>query len=200
MTRSLTQCLAILLCIAFAPPVTAQSVVAQTSSREKVYLLRGFMNVFSPGLDQFADELRQRNIEATVANNSEAAALAASAIQDCNSGRVSSIVIIGHSAGARAALDMAERLRQAGIRVALVVTLDPVVTLAAPGNVRRLENFYLSNGWGKPVQRDARFRGSLQNADLKGDPELGHVSLTTSPVIHQRVLRSVAAAAGNRCR
>jgi hypothetical protein len=68
-------------------------------ANKKVYMLRGLTNVLSPGIDQLADELPKRNISATVANHLFSDSLATEAIQDCKSGRVGSIVLVGHSLG-----------------------------------------------------------------------------------------------------
>lgn len=162
--------------------------------REKVYLFRGFTNVLSPGIDQLADDLRKRNISTTIANHAFATSVASEAIGDCRSGRVGTIVVIGHSFGATAALMMAERLRQAGMRVALIVTLDPVIKGSVPANVHRLENYYVSNGVGTTVQRGDHFHGSLTNVDLKSNSDLGHISLTTLPSMQKQVLHDVLAA------
>jgi hypothetical protein len=169
-------------------------------SHEKVYLLRGFMNVFSLGMDQLASELEQRGISATVGNHLVSSSFASDAIQACKSGQIGSIVIVGHSLGASAAVSMAEELQKAGVHVALIITFDPVVRTAVPPNVQRLKNFYFSNGVGAPVARGERFHGMLQNVDLKDDPQLGHISLAYSPAIHKQVLEYVAAAASSHCR
>jgi hypothetical protein len=170
------------------------------AGREKVYLLRGFLNVFSLGMDQLAEELRRKNVSATVANHLASTSLLSDAIAECKSGQISSIVIVGHSLGATAAVGMADELQKAGIRVALVMTLDPVFTTAVPRNVQRLKNFYFSDGVGKTVQPGEHFHGSLQNVDLKGKPELGHISLATSPAVHKQMLEYIASAASTRCR
>ena len=172
----------------------------RTHPHQRVYLLRGFLNVFSLGMDQLANELRRRGIEAVVANHTLSGMYANEAIRDCKAGLISSIAIVGHSLGATAGVDMAEQLAQAGVAVALVVTVDPITATAAPGNVKRLENFYISDGAGKTVQRGADFHGSLQNIDLKSDASLGHVSIANSEHVHQQVLRFVAAAATSRCK
>src|SRR5258708_37327421 len=75
---------------------------------EKVYLLRGFTNVLSPGIDQLAEELRSRNASTTVANHAFAADLARAALQDCKSGRISSIVLAAHSFGAIPTLSISQ--------------------------------------------------------------------------------------------
>ena len=175
----------------FAEPIPA--------TNKKVYMLRGLTNVLSPGIDQLAEELPKRNISTTVANHLFWNSLATEAIQDCKSGRVSSIVLVGHSLGASAAVSMAEQLQQAGLHVALMVTFDPVVRTTVPDNVRLLRNFYISSGVGTAVRRGEHFHGLLLNVDLKSDAELGHVSLTTSPAIQKQVMKDIVAA-NTRCR
>ncbi len=164
------------------------------TAHEKVFLLRGFTNVLSPGIDQLARELRERNVETEVANHAFALSLASEAIEDCKSGRVGTIVLVGHSFGATGALMMADRLRQAGMHVALIVTLDPVIKGAVPANVRRLENFYVSSGVGTTVQPGDNFHGSLKNVDLKSNPELGHISVTTFPSMQKQVIHDILTA------
>src|SRR5262249_59282897 len=118
---------------------------------QKVFLIRGFMNVFSPGIDQLASELEQRGIRTEVSNHLSWSSTAAEAIEECKSGKISSIALVGHSLGAAAVVDVAKRLREAGLRVGFMATLDPVAAGQASGNVRRLENYYLSNGIGSAV-------------------------------------------------
>ncbi len=173
---------------------SATSAAASPGMHRKVYLLRGLTNVLSPGLDQLADELGKRHIEAAISNHAFWESLAGEAIEDCRSGRVSSIVLVGHSLGAAAAVSMAERLQQAGMRVALIVTLDPVAKSVVPGNVHLLKNFYLSSGVGTRVERSGHFHGQLENVDVGHDAELGHVSLTTAPWIQKQIMADIVAA------
>ena len=172
---------------------SAASAATNPTAHRKIYLLRGLTNVLSPGIDQLADELRGRNMDVTVANHVFSESLANEAIQECKSGRVSSIVLVGHSLGAGAAVSMAEQLQKAGLRVALIVTVDPVVKTVVPNNVHLLRNFYLSNGIGTTVERDRQFHGMLQNVDMVRYPRLGHVSLTTAPSIQKRIMRDILA-------
>jgi pimeloyl-ACP methyl ester carboxylesterase len=192
MSRLAIQCLPIIFFMFGASSAT--SAAASPGVHRKVYLLRGLTNVLSPGLDQLADELGKRNIDVTISNHAFWESLATEAIQDCKSGRVSSIVLVGHSLGASAALSMAEQLQQAGVRVALIVTLDPVAKTAVPGNVRLLKNFYLSSGVGTRVERGGHFHGLLQNVDMGRNTELGHVSLTTAPSIQKQIMKDIVAA------
>jgi pimeloyl-ACP methyl ester carboxylesterase len=165
----------------------------------RVYLLRGFLNVFSLGMDQLAAELRQRGIEAVVANHTLSGVYANEAIRDCRAGVISSIAIVGHSLGATAAVGMADQIGQAGVKVGMVVTVDPVTPTAAPANVRVLKNFYISDGVGKTVEAGSGFHGSLQNIDLRNEPGTGHVAIASSVHVHQDVLRTIGAAAATRC-
>jgi len=182
-------------CITLAAPVQ----VRPLHPHQRVYLLRGFLNIFSLGMDQLAAELRQRGVEAVVANHTLSGIYANEAIRDCRAGRISSIAIIGHSLGAGAGVGMADQLAQAGVKVALVVTVDPVTATAVPANVRTLKNFYFSDGVGQTVRRANNFHGSLQNIDMRADPSEGHISLANSARLHREVLGYVRAAAGSRC-
>jgi hypothetical protein len=197
MSRIAIKSLSVILVVLAASLAT--SAAANANTHRKVYLLRGLTNVLSPGIDQLADELRNRNTDPTIANHAFSESLANEAIADCKSGRVSSIVLVGHSLGASAAVSMAEQLQKAGLRVALIVTLDPVVKIVVPNNVRILRNFYLSSGVGTKVERSGNFHGMLQNVDMGRNAELGHVSLTTAPSIQRQIMRDILAA-NSACR
>jgi len=173
--------------------VVGTSAFAATAAHKKVYLLRGLTNVLSPGIDQLNEELQRRNVDVTIANHAFSDTLASEAIEGCKSGRFGSIVLVGHSLGASAAVSMAEQLQKAGLHVALIVTIDPVTKIVVPGNVRTLRNYFLSSGVGTVVERSGRFRGTLQNVDM-GKTEYGHVSLTTAPVVQNQAMRDILAA------
>jgi surfactin synthase thioesterase subunit len=167
---------------------------------QKVFLIRGFANVFSPGIDLLASELQRRGVPVETSNHLSWGATAAEAIEQCRSGKVSSIVLVGHSLGGAAVVDVAKRLQEQGMRVALMVTLDPVAAAQAPGNVRRLENYYLSSGIGSSIKTDTRFHGQLQNVDLSRRPGVDHVAMTTMPDIHRHIIAQIAASSGIPCR
>ena len=123
------------LIIAAASPASAAHGLA---AHKKVYLLRGLTNILSPGIDQLNEELQRRNLDVTIANHVFSESLGLDAIEGCKSGRISSIVLVGHSLGASAAVSMAEQLQRAGLHVALIVTIDPVVRVVVPNNVHTL--------------------------------------------------------------
>ena len=174
------------------------SAATSPGTHKKVYLLRGLTNVLSPGIDQLNEELLRRNVDVTIANHAFSDSLTTEAIEGCKSGRFGSIVLVGHSLGARAAVNMAEELQQAGLHVALIVTLDPVVKSVVPNNVHLLKNFYLSSGVGTELEHGGHFHGKLQNVDM-GKTEYGHVSLTTAPTLQTQIMRDILTA-NSSCR
>ena len=169
-------------------------------STAHVYLLRGLMNVFSLGMDELAAKIRADGIVATVHNHAEFEALADEAARNYKAGEQGPIVIIGHSLGADAAVDMANRLGALGVPVKLVVPFDPVDPTTAGANIARVVNLYISNGVGRSVGRGPGFRGVLENVDLKSRVELGHMSIDKSSQLQQQVLGYVleAVRAGHR--
>ena len=184
-------------CLPVALMMTAASPAA-AAAHKKVYLLRGLTNVLSPGIDQLSEELQHRGVDVTIANHAFSDSLAREAIDDCKSGRISSIVLVGHSLGASAAVGMAEQLQRAGLHVALIVTMDPVMKLVVPNNVRLVRNYYLSSGVGVAAERSGHFHGTLQNVDM-GKTEYGHVSLTTAPAVQSQAMHDILAA-NSSCR
>jgi pimeloyl-ACP methyl ester carboxylesterase len=171
---------------------------AEAAVHKKVYLLRGLTNILSPGIDLLNEELQRRSVDVTIANHAFWESLAREATEDCKSGKVSSIVLVGHSLGASAAVSMAEQLQQAGLHVALIVTIDPVMKLVVPNNVHLLRNYYLSSGVGVAAERSGHFHGTLQNVDM-GKSDYGHVSLTTAPAVQNQAMHDILAA-NSSCR
>src|SRR3974390_3068625 len=116
-----------------SPPSSAES-------RAHVYLLRGLMNIFSLGMDTLAAEISKRGVYATVHNHSEWQGLADQAAAAYHAGPEGPIILIGHSLGADAVMEMAAYLDRKGVPVALVVPFDGTGSFATPKNVGRLLN------------------------------------------------------------
>src|SRR6202030_2115345 len=139
-------------------------------SRAHVYLLRGLMNIFSLGMDTLAEKIQRHGIYATVHNYSEWQTLADHAAAAYHAGKEGPIIIIGHSLGADAVMQMAAYLGQKGVPVALAVPFDGTQSLYASGNIGRVVNM---------TQRDyafmrkgATFKGTLVNVDVRSDPSI----------------------------
>jgi pimeloyl-ACP methyl ester carboxylesterase len=159
-----------------------------------VYLLRGIFNV-SVGLDELATKLERMGIAASVYGHAEEDSVAAAATRDYKSGKVRSIILIGHSLGAGAVLQVARDLNEAKIPVTLLIALDPVSANSVPANVRRAINYYVS-GIGVAVDRDPGFRGELKNIDVGSEPGMGHMAVQSAESMHKRMLNYVRASTG----
>ena len=120
-------------------PGTAQSRAEAAQARAHVYLLRGLMNIFSLGMDSLAEELDKRGVHTTVSNHSEWPSLADQATSNYKAGKEDPIILIGHSLGADAVMQMAAYLNRKKIPVALVVPspLPPVIIATRPAKPRR---------------------------------------------------------------
>jgi hypothetical protein len=169
--------------------------VAPASKSHHVYLLRGAFNVFSLGLDQIADNLRLQGINATVDNYLGWETLADEATADYKSGRVRTIVLVGHSSGAVAVTSMAARLGERGVPVKLAIGLDPTSPMTASGHVDRYVNYYIANGYGFAVERGRQFTGVLQNVDVEKMPDIGHFTIEKNHELQEKVIREIRAAA-----
>ena len=164
--------------------------------RLHVYLFRGLADVFSQGMDTLADELNKRGVYATSHSHTDWKSIADRAAVAYKAGKEGPIIIVGHSLGADAAMEMADYLGDKGVPIALVVPFDGTQSFPVPANVARVINF---------TQRDYAFmrpgpgfRGSLSNVDLRGDPNIGHLNIDESPKLHSQVISAVLAIAGGR--
>ncbi len=172
-------------------PATAQSSAGTAQARAHVYLLRGLMNIFSLGMDSLAEELSKRGVYATVSNHSEWQSLADEAASNYKAHKEDPIILIGHSLGADAVMEMAAYLNRKNIPVALVVPFDGTESFSTPANVGRLVNLtqrkyaYMRPGRG--------FHGSLANVDVSGDSSIDHINIDKSPRLHARTISEVLA-------
>ncbi len=160
---------------------------AAAQSRGHVYLLRGLANVFSLGMDDLAAKLNARGIPASVHEYGQWAALADAAARSREP-----VVIVGHSLGADAAVEMAQRMTALGAPPRLVVTFDPVgVTQIGPAAGRFINYYQSNNGYGKRLAAGPGFRGNLQNRNLDGAGGLDHFNIEKSPRLHAEVIASI---------
>ncbi|ALK10270.1 alpha/beta hydrolase [Blastochloris viridis] len=185
--------------IASLSVTTADAAQPRPTTETRVYLLRGLANVFSLGLDDLAEKLARRGVQATVANHADADLIADEIINRRAAGWRGPVVLIGHSLGADAVYPLAARLAAAKIKVPLVVSFDPVHHEVVPANVSKAINYYLS-GCCYAVQPGAGFRGSLSNFDMEGKGGLGHLNIEKSPELHAEVISRVMTLAQPRQR
>jgi hypothetical protein len=168
-------------------PGTAQS-------RAHVYLFRGLADIFSTGMDTLCDELNKRGVYATSHSHTEWKSLADRAAQDYKAGKEGPIILIGHSLGADAVMEMADYLGDKGVPVALVVPFDGTQSFPASGNVARVVN--LTQRDYAHMRAGPGFRGSLSNVDVSSDPSIDHLNIDKSPRLHARAISEVLAVVG----
>jgi hypothetical protein len=157
-----------------------------------VYLLRGVLNIFSLGMDQIAYKLEQRGIQTTVANYLLWSSVADDAAAAYKSGKVRTIILVGHSSGATVLPDMVERLTRLGAPVKLAIGLDSVFQTTLSGKVGRYINFYIGNGAGTRVARGKNLQGELSNVDVENTPGgVGHITIDKNEIIQQKVISAI---------
>ena len=103
------------------------------------------------------------------------------------------IIIIGHSLGADAAIFMAEKMKAAGTRVALIVTFGPTMNLVAPSNVSQVINYYTGNTL---VTKGPGFKGAISNINLNAAPDINHLNIEKSNRLQANVISKIQAIAG----
>jgi hypothetical protein len=156
-----------------------------------VYLLRGVLNVFSLGLDEIAAQLQAQGIPVTVVNYLGWSSLADEAAAEYRSGRVRTIILVGHSSGATVLPDMVARLDQLGAPVKLAIGLDSVFRTSLSGRVGKYINFYIANGNGEPVAPTPQLRGSLENVNVQNVPGVGHVTIDKNEIMQRKVIGAI---------
>jgi hypothetical protein len=151
------------------------------------------LNVFSLGMDEIAAKLHRQGINATVHNHLAWASIADDAAADYKSGRIKTIVLVGHSSGATVLPAIVARLDGFGVPVKLAIGLDSVFRTSLAGRADRYINYYLASGAGAPVAKTSQFRGTLENVDVDKVPGVGHLTIDKNEIIQQKVISAIDA-------
>jgi len=183
-----------------APASAAKDALhAAASSHAHVYLMRGLMNIFSLGMDQLATKIARHGIEASVHNHAEADKIASEIAARYRAGDHGPIILIGHSLGADAVMQMAQALNKEAVPVALVIPFDGTGSYAAPKNVACVLN--LTQRDYAYVRSGAGFRGKLANVNVSGNAGIDHFTIDKAPRLQAYALNSVLQAASSEsCR
>lgn len=170
----------------------------------QVVILRGFIGIWSVGLDGLGHEINASGIQATVFQNDQWYFLAKAIIKNYRDAKnPEPLVIVGHSYGADDAVRMARVLNSGNVKVDLLVTFDPVTPPLVPPNVRVVLDYYASRGiadklpwWrGIPLKAEPGFKGMLNNFDLATNrPDLQvkdyrHGQIEKDKKIHAEILQ-----------
>ena len=171
-----------------------------------VYLLRGWQDLYSRGIDQLAIQLRETGVRAEAYRASQWHDLAAMiARRYTRAPAREPLVLIGFSYGADDVLLIARELRRNNVPVDLLVTIDPVTPPPVPGNVRLCYNYFQTNGiwdvfpWLRGIPLASAGAGRLFNVDLRRqrpdllEPGTGHSNIAANPKLHRAVIEQVLA-------
>jgi hypothetical protein len=171
-----------------------ESAKPTTRYRGDVYLLRGFADVFSRGLDQLGADLAKAGIPVKAVSHRDWKSVAGTIAANQKRFGTRPVVLVGHSLGANNAIRVAQELKKSGIAVTYLATLAATAPPRVPSNVRKVTNYYFSSGgWGKIVYASPDFRGVIENLDYAGKAEIGHFNLDEQVAIQRSLLRAVRA-------
>ncbi|WP_225119463.1 hypothetical protein [Bradyrhizobium sp. BRP22] len=191
--RTIATALLLLLPIVASPAQAAPETAAARASTAHVYLLRGVLNIFSLGLDEIAAKLQAQGMRVTITNYVFWSSLADEAAAEYRSGKIKTVILVGHSSGATYLPDMVAKLDQLGVPVKLAIGLDSVFHTSLSGRVGRYINFYVANGAGTPVDRARGFQGKLENVNVQSVPGVGHLTIEKSQIMQQKVIGEIDA-------
>lgn len=166
------------------------------------YLLRGFLGIWSTGIDNLGRKIEASGIRAHVYQEDQWRELCAEIIRKYrNVPDPEPLVLIGHSYGADDALKIARELQKHRINVDLIVTLDPVTPPDVPTNVRLCYNIYQSNLLdglpffrGVPLEPASSRARNLVNVNLRTkrrdllEPDTDHFNIEKNPKVHREVV------------
>jgi hypothetical protein len=171
------------------------SEAAQKPPRGTIILMRGLANVFSLGLDDLNDQLHAHGVtNSVVTSYSGWSDIANQITADYRRDRAKAapIILMGHSFGADATLEIADELAARNVPVALIINFDAVTETVVPKNVGHVINFYESKDNGLALKPGEGFKGKLENIDaVKIDPEIGHLNIEKSQRLHTRAIQAV---------
>lgn len=165
--------------------VDAVQPVSNLQRAGNVYILRGFMGILSPGLDELGQKCQSDGVRAVVYEDDQWQDLAGRLIARYRPDpRPEPLILIGHSFGADNAILIARQLAGTGISVDLLITLDPVLPENIPANVRRAINYYCPNGItdALPV-----FRGIAVQPDPDAPPPTNIDLRMTNPALADEI-------------
>lgn len=170
-----------------------------------VYLLRGFIGIWSYGVDHLGRKVNEAGVRAHVYQEDQWGRLTDAIIERYRDAPdPEPLVLIGHSYGADDTIKIARRLQDHGIDVDLIVTLDPVTPPKVPSNVRLVYNIYQPSLLDKlpffrGVKLDPESSGqrNLVNVNIRAErkdllePDTDHFNIEKNERIHAEVVSKV---------
>lgn len=172
-----------------------------------VYCMRGWLGIFSTGMDELAKKIdTQLGAPAVSVANEEHFRLQDFIMEEQKQGKIKEpLVLVGHSYGADDSIRVAATLQEKGIKVNLIVLIDPVTPPKVSTNVARVYCIYKSHpltdwypAWrGVPADVVDPKKTELVNIDLRTanvdfDTNVHHALIDKVPGIHKMVIDEVA--------
>ena len=165
---------------------------SENAPQADVYLLRGFGDIFSTGIDEIGKQLQANGVNAHVNGHQASGFVLNHILADQRKNPRAPVILIGHSLGANAIIDIATALEKKGIQVAYMASFAATAPAPLPGNIKRVVNFYFKqNGWGLPLTAGPRFKGRLDNRDFSGVKGIGHFNIEKQRSLQDEVVRNV---------
>ena len=165
---------------------------AVTTDQAQIYLIRGLFGVFSTGMDQMAAQFKAQGYSnVTLWSWTDVDTIAADIISGHENGDTAHVILIGHSLGSDAVVQVADKLNANAIPVDLAVTFDITEGLRVPLNVARFINFYQDNGFGRPAVEPDGFTGEFSNINLSSQTQLDHGNIDNAPQLQAFVMDRV---------
>lgn len=174
--------------------IIGSAITVTPAAAEEVYMIRGFLNVFSAGMNQMTSKLKRAGVRATAHSNGEWSKIADDIIRRNKRGKVSfPIVVAGHSLGGVELPQFANKLGKAGIPVKLVIGLDAGFANPQPfrKGAQSVIHYKIPNG--NSFRRGAGFNGSISNRIISG---VDHVGIDKSPKVQRLVIANIRKAVG----
>ncbi len=170
---------------------------AKITRNGEIYLFRGLANVFSLGIDTIGEKMVSRGLNARVYNHSAWRSLADDIIARSKRRRVKyPVIIMGHSLGGNATMQMSKYLGDNGVKVSYAVSFDPTITTFVGPNVGEVLNYYLPNSdHTNIVKKGAGFTGSLRNLDVSTVAGITHVTIEKYDLYQSNVINTTLALA-----
>lgn len=188
----------ILLCVPFihssnAAQLDTKSVIqAAANQPNDIYILRGFGDFLSRGLDDLSRKLTKRGLNNTIASHNHWEKIMRQILANRKIYGPRPIVLIGHSLGANSILLMARELKKSRVSISYMVTYAATNTIPVASNVQHLTNYYFeTSGWGVKIRPAKSFKGILENRDFSNQKSIGHFNIEKQPFLHDEVIERV---------
>jgi hypothetical protein len=172
-----------------------------------VYCMRGWLGIFSTGMDALADKIdKQVGAPSVSVADEEWVRLKGWIVKEKRAGEINEpLVLLGHSWGADDQIRVAQQLKEEGIIVDLLVLIDPVTPPLVPTNVKRVYCVYKSHPetdavpfWrGVSVAVADPAVTPVVNIDLRTDDvgfdtsTINHINIEKSDVVHNLVMEEI---------